>query len=447
MGTTYTIDPTDGNNAFTNAINGLAAGDTLNINSGVYQNSSRPVASGGSVSQPITVQKTPGQPTRPIICQSNPGSYETLQFNGANYWTVSGIQITGDQNGEGDPDGYPVMFRNSTSDHVTLSDVYFSNGGVGVEMDTHNTNTTFRSCKFWGFGGNDATGEDMYLGNNSSTVKISNLLVELCWFGPKHATWVSNQGDSIELKPGCCGCTIRDNVIYNNAGYVGIWSYGNGSYSGESPNVIERNFVYGVSGGNGIYVNADTTVKNNLVMNCSDVGIWLYQNDDKVSTYKNVLVYHNTVYNTDAAAFRADLRNGYTNYVIANNAFYRSANATVATINGAGYGTFKNNYLGPGPTYGPTIDNDAWFAGDTPANAFITPGSNFYPKSGSRLIGVANATYAVSDDFNPSTRASTYDVGCYETDGRTSNPGWAIQEGFKTLLSGGPLGTPVLSVR
>lgn len=34
-------------------------------------------------------------------------------------------------------------------------------------------------------------------------------------------------------------------------------------------------------------------------------------------------------------------------------------------------------------------------------------------------------------DFNGTTRVSPFDVGAYETNGHTANPGWSISHGFK----------------
>src|SRR5207244_4194616 len=60
----------------------------------------------------------------------------------------------------------------------------------------------------------------------------------------------------------------------------------------------------------------------------------------------------------------------------------------------------------------------------------------------SPLIGTANGTYAPGLDFNASSRVSPFDVGAYETNGATSNPGWRITQGFKNTSTPPPDTTP-----
>jgi hypothetical protein len=47
------------------------------------------------------------------------------------------------------------------------------------------------------------------------------------------------------------------------------------------------------------------------------------------------------------------------------------------------------------------------------------------------LIGHADSALAPPLDFNGTQRVEPFDVGAYETDGRSRNPGWTIQAGFK----------------
>ena len=56
---------------------------------------------------------------------------------------------------------------------------------------------------------------------------------------------------------------------------------------------------------------------------------------------------------------------------------------------------------------------------------------DFWPASGSPLIGAADAAYAPNKDFNGMSRQGPFDVGAYETESLMSNPGWPIQDSFK----------------
>ncbi|MCA9422553.1 MAG: hypothetical protein KC592_16145, partial [Nitrospira sp.] len=63
---------------------------------------------------------------------------------------------------------------------------------------------------------------------------------------------------------------------------------------------------------------------------------------------------------------------------------------------------------------------------------FVNPGNwDFWPAPGSPLIGAADAAHTPSNDFNGTSRQGPFDVGAYETESLTSNPGWPIQDSFK----------------
>ena len=50
---------------------------------------------------------------------------------------------------------------------------------------------------------------------------------------------------------------------------------------------------------------------------------------------------------------------------------------------------------------------------------------------GAPFLGAAVSTYAPSNDFNETPRTAPFDVGAYETEGLSGNPGWAVVPGFK----------------
>src|SRR6267142_1416684 len=134
-----------------------------------------------------------------------------------------------------------------------------------------------------------------------------------------------------------------------------------------------------------------------------------------------------TLYNnTDGVYMRWS--SAATNMVLANNAVYSPGKTAVNTAGSVG--TFVRNYVEGASDQ--TVDGSAFINGGTSANAFGNPvNMDFWPKAGSALIGTASGTYAPSVDFNADGRVSPFDVGAYETDGATSNPGWQITQGFK----------------
>jgi hypothetical protein len=66
---------------------------------------------------------------------------------------------------------------------------------------------------------------------------------------------------------------------------------------------------------------------------------------------------------------------------------------------------------------------------------------DFYPKTGSNLIGNGDAAYVDGPDFNGNTRSSTPTLGAYEYTTAT-NPGWTIGEGFKPAFGAGSGNAP-----
>jgi hypothetical protein len=116
--------------------------------------------------------------------------------------------------------------------------------------------------------------------------------------------------------------------------------------------------------------------------------------------------------------------------VFANNAIFCST-GTAILVEGLGSALLSNNYV-HGRLVGIAIDNRRCFEGGTPALAWWDAMRNdFWPRPGSPLLGKANATLAPPLDFNSRKRSSPFDVGAYEVEGQSQNPGWTIQPGFK----------------
>jgi hypothetical protein len=79
-------------------------------------------------------------------------------------------------------------------------------------------------------------------------------------------------------------------------------------------------------------------------------------------------------------------------------------------------------------------DGSRFCDGGTIYKAFVEPDKkNYWLKPGSVLINQADPEFAPKLDFNhaPRSRFIGIDVGAYESEGNTKNPGWKIQMGFK----------------
>lgn len=93
--------------------------------------------------------------------------------------------------------------------------------------------------------------------------------------------------------------------------------------------------------------------------------------------------------------------------------------------------TISSNYV-EGVMSGAAVDGSRFVGGSSSTSAFTSPGQlDFWPPPASILIGKADALFAAALDFNERLRVRPFDVGAYETDGLTTNPGWKVGPGFK----------------
>lgn len=415
-----TIEIFPGTNVFGPAAQGLVAGDTLIVHQGTYIETNRmSIQVRGTSTAPIVIKGADGE-AKPIITRpASASTQNTINVEGsATYLTLRGLEIIG--NGG---DGVAI---NGNLSYITLEDLDIHDVDVGIGAHTSMNNITIRRNHIYNTGIGGGTGEGMYLGCHPGNCSISNSLIEGNWIHDSLPG--TSQGDGIEVKPASHSNIVRDNVIYNRS-YPGIFVYG----GGPGNNIVEGNVVWNCA--EGIYAVSDAMVRNNIVLG-SGTGLSLYGHS-QISQMKNVTVENNTLYNNDTAVY---VRWGAasTNMNLANNAIYSPGKTAVSSGSGI-TGTVRSNYV-EGNVDVP-INNIAFFSGGSAANAFVNPsGNDFWPKPGSPLIGSANATFVPTVDFNNTGRVSPFDVGAYETNGITTNPGWKITPGFKPI--GGDMTRP-----
>ena len=249
------------------------------------------------------------------------------------------------------------------------------------------------------------TGEGMYVGCNDARCIVSNSIIEQNWIHDTNGS----QGDGIEIKYGSWGNIIRDNVIHDTnplTGYPCILAYGVQDANIDRPNIIEGNVVWNC--GQEIDVIADAIVRNNIV-----IGTLETQSHGQVPVMRNVTIVNNTVIGSMPLGGwgGGDIP---VSLIVANNVVYGGS-----ITNQPGAATFSSNLQYGSGTNGIFVDPDT---------------RDFWPAPGSPLIGAADPAHTPSNDFNATSRQAPFDVGAYESEGLTSNPGWPIQAGFK--LSG-----------
>jgi parallel beta-helix repeat protein len=418
-----TIEIYPGANVFKPAAESLKPGDTLIVHEGTYlENNRMSIQVQGTAAAPILIKGADGE-ARPLITRPTSASLQnTINIEGsARYLTIKGLEIIGN-GGDG-------INMSGTLSFITLEDLAIHDVDVGINFRSSMDHITVRRNHIYNTGRDGGTGEGMYVGCNDATCIVRDSIIENNWI--HDVLPGTTQGDGIEIKVGSFGNIIRDNVIYNRS-YPGILVYGTGA---NPVNVVEGNVVWNSL--EGISPLSDAVVQNNIVFN-SGCGLCIYSHV-QVSQRKNITAVNNTLYNNDDGIY---YRWSGSNLILANNAIYSPGKTAIdssGAISSTG-GAVAANYV-EGAMSGDVVGGGRFLNGGTSASAFVNPaGNDFWLKTGSPLIGAANASYVPGTDFNGTTRTSPFDVGAYATNGQATNPGWKIGPGLKQI--GSPIMLP-----
>ena len=413
-----TVEIQPGTNVFKPAAESLKPGDTLIVHQGTYLETNRmSIQVQGTASASIVIKGADGE-ARPVITRPGSASLQnTINIEGsARFLTIKGLEITGN-GGDG------VNMTGALS-FITLEDLVVHDVDVGVNFRSSMDHITVRKNHIYNTGRDGGTGEGMYVGCNNATCIVRDSVIENNWIHDNLPG--TTQGDGIEVKVGSHSNVIRDNVIYNMS-YPGILVYGTGT---NPANVVEGNVIWNCL--EGISALADAIVRNNIVIS-SGCGLCIYSHA-QVSQRKNVTAVNNTVYNNDSGLY---YRWSGSNLVLANNAIYSPGKTAIdsnGSITSSG-GVVVANFV-EGAMSGDFLGGGRFYNGGTSASAFANPSNkDFWPRPGSPLIGAATAISAPLADFNGIARGSPFDVGAYETNSQTTNPGWQIGPGFKLALA------------
>jgi hypothetical protein len=425
---TFEIFPSNADSScdeeFERLANGLKPGDTLIVHGGTYTQTCRRVLTvTGTATSPITIRAADGE--TPIITRPQPADFNYDQNNidiiSSSFVIIRGLHFKGGNGGVNFIGGNNITFE--------VNEVY-ETGNNAIRMNSGNTDSFIIRGNHIHHTGLLASsvgtteGEGMYIGCNNATCIATNHLIEGNYV--HHTRGTSDGGnDGIEIKLGSFGNTIRNNVIHDtNIGmrYPCIFVYGGGN----GLNVVEGNAMWNC--GEAIQVVSDAIVRNNLIVN-SSTGITAAPHA-QVPQMRNVTIVNNTIYGHSECVF---VRwTGANNMVLANNAIYCPA-ATAVNASGitGSTTTIRSNYI-EGTLSGATVDSSRFFSGGSSGSVFTSPAQlDFWPRSGSILIGKADAGFTPTLDFNERRRMSPFDVGGYETDGLATNPGWKVGPGFK----------------
>lgn len=400
-------------NSFEAAVESLQPGDTLVVHAGTYSETGRiSIQVQGTAQAPVVIKAAEGE-ARPLITRPSSASVQnTINVEGASYLTISGLEITG--NGG---DGIKVEAGPS---HITLEDLEVHEVDVGLSFQSSMDNITVRNNHIYHTGIDGGTGEGMYVGCNNASCIVRDSLFENNWIHDSLPG--TTQGDGIEIKPGSHSNVVRNNVIHD-MNYPCIFVYGGGA----DVNVVEGNVLWNCN--EAMQIVSDAVVRNNIVFN-SVTGITAAPHA-QVAGVSNVTIVNNTFYGHSGECLYIRWSNA-TNMVLANNAVYCPGDTAVNAQGLSGGGiTISANYVEGGMS-GASIDNAGFFSGGAAAGQFTDPaGFDFWPTDTSVLLDAADPGFAPEFDFNGTARTSPQDVGAYEAEGLTTNPGWKVADTFK----------------
>lgn len=402
---TYEIRPGDDLWA---RLSSLREGDEVVVHAGDYAQRARFEATwAGTEARPIVVRAAEGE-ARPVL--SRDGSQNILNLHGSHF-TLRGFELTGGSHG----------VRMSDVHHAVFEDLLVHDtGDVGISCNLGGMSCDHVTIRGSEIHHTQGTGEGMYLGCNGAACSFSDSIVERNYVHDLGGS----QGDGIEIKQGSWGNVVRDNVVLR-ANYPGITLYSFEPMAGRTPNVIERNLVWGTMD-NGIQVTGRAIVRNNVVGGAAASGIASQPNMD---TPTDVQIVFNTVVGAGDACIRASSWDVGSGFVIANNAVYCEGARALRVVGASSAVVVGNVGLGAVEGVSGGFTTGAGLAADLGS---MTTMARVYPPAGSALLDAADARERASDDFDGRARGGALDVGAYERDA-SGAPAWLAVEGFKVL--------------
>jgi len=397
---------------FRTAMQTLVAGDTLTLRGGTYPLTSYfNLELAGTAAQPITIRAKTGE--QPHLQYIGAGQ-NIVNVSNTTFLVLDGIEFSGGSRGLRFTNASDITVRNCHVHDTAANAIAANDDGSDYARLTFVHNEIDHTSD---------TAEGFYLGCNDDTCRVHDSLVANNYIHDLTGAGVT-QGDGIEIKLGSYANIVRDNVIHDIA-YPGITLYGvNGR---GARNLIERNVVWH-SGDNGMQVDSDAIVRNNIVLGAAGAGF--AANVQQGVSPGNLEIVNNTIINAGVDAIHLSGVGGA--ITIANNALYASAHNAVFASGASALVTLSHN-VGSGTLSGVSAGFDATgeVATDFVAASYSgVPPQNVLPRL--RLPGSADVTWLPADDFDGVPRGASLDVGAYRA--RASDlPDWTLQAGFKQL--------------
>ena len=375
------------------------AGDTIEVETGTYNEYVFDCYNSGTAANPITFENYPGE--SPVIDGTGlatPASNYGLIYIAGNisYINWSGFTVQNSQTYEG------IYIFNSSYINIT-------------NMVIHNTYAS--AIKMQGTGGYITINNCQIYNCNTSNVNetidimpMNNVTIENCYLH-------NNPYDGIDVKDGSNNISIHNNEITSMGnGEDGIYIDCQGQIQ-DSISIYDNN-IHGFTGdgivlgsepgGSGTLTNC--SIYNNLIYNINGEAIQA----QPYSFNKTVSIINNTFYNDLVGIDFDDPAQYQINCVVRNNIIV--GNTTSALINYPYYAqggvTVDHNLF-----YSTAGYNTVYGTNYVKANPLLTnPPTDFSLQSGSPTIGAGSSVGAPSTDYIGTARPQSqgYDIGAYE---------------------------------
>lgn len=372
------------------AIEGLTAGQRLEIESGTYSiNSLTSFNLQGTSEAPIWVAAREGH--TPVITRPNAGqnAMNVGSSGPTRFLVLEGLEITGGSAGLRLYDCEDVWVDRCEIHHTAEAAL------TANTRDTARLHIT-RNHIHHTLG----TGEGMYLGANHSAYVMRDSVI-----AQNHVhDCAGSQGDGIEIKQGSFGNWVVENLVHDTH-YPCILVYGT---DGNPFNTVERNVCYN-SDTNAMQVQGEAIVRNNLLVN-GGVG---FSSHDHQGSVRDLTVVHNTVINRGRGVNLSDW-GGRPGMVFANNVVYSENSQSVRFGSGSSGVEFVGNVVS-GPVVGIStgfIEGSglADFAGLAWDASALDP----TPEAQSAIIGSGDASWEVTRDLDGNERNLPLEAGCVD---------------------------------
>jgi hypothetical protein len=422
VATQYDLYPN--NTEWRSVVQNLVAGDVVIFHAGEYKvgGSFFEVTLQGTANEAIVLRSAVGE-GRPIIHNTpGPNAQNIMNIIGS-YFVIDGIGFVGGSRGIR-LGGRGGAVNNSVFNNLLIANTtgtaFSANDGGNDYFNLTITNNEIYNTNYM----SSTTGECFYLGCDGDVCRIHDSIVEHNYC---HDTLGSTSGSraAIQIKTGSYNNLISKNVCYNVVGpCVLVYDdYDRGR------NIIDGNVAFNAGTQDlAFQATSGVTITNNIAVNASFAGIGILLNSVRPnSSIRNISILHNTVFNSlsDACLRLNNIGSTPTNIIVANNVFYCLNQPSIRSASDLSSVTFSRNAIYGTVSASGISSNGTFPLSSNLANIFQNVGNNdFYPVSGSALIGSGDSVHSISYDFNGRPRSSTTPtVGAYEYSSTTTNPG------------------------